>query len=413
MTARSLRFLIATWDGGGNTPPEFGVSRRLVTRGHQVHILADPTLARDAEATGCSFSSWTRAPHRTTLDKDDDLLKDWEAEDPIDVLRRLRDQIMSGPASEYAADTAACIETFRPDAVLADGQLFGSVIAAEAAGLPVAVLIPIPWSIPTAGVGDKAVTTLVQRVVKTGLGDLNAARHERGLEPLNAFYDQILTADCILVLTSETFDAASAFVPDNVQYVGPVLDDPAWIGSWSSPWPSDASEPLVLVAMSSIYQDQGPLLQRAIDALSAMEVRAVVALGRMLEVADFTAASNVTVVPSAPYGDLLADASVVVTACGHGTVMKALVAGVPMVCIPMGRDQDATAARLVDLGVGVLLSPSASAADIRKAVDEVLGDAAYRLSAQSLGAKVTGEHRPIDVVLEVEKLAGLLPTDGT
>jgi UDP:flavonoid glycosyltransferase YjiC (YdhE family) len=165
--------------------------------------------------------------------------------------------------------------------------------------------------------------------------------------------------------------------------------------------------------MSSIYQDQGPLLQRAIDALSAMEVRAVVALGRMLEVGDFTAASNVTVVPSAPYGELLADASVVVTACGHGTVMKALVAGVPMVCIPMGRDQDATAARLVDLGAGVLLPPAASAEDIRRAVDEILGDAAYRLSAQSLGVKVADEHGAMDVVLEVEELAGLRPADGT
>jgi MGT family glycosyltransferase len=256
------------------------------------------------------------------------------------------------------------------------------------------------------------VAKLVERVVKAGLGDLNAARHERALEPLHAFYDQILTADRVFVLTSKTFDAASAFVPDNVRYVGPVLDDPAWVGSWSSPWPSDASEPLVLVAMSSIYQDQGPLLQRAIDALSAMEVRAVVALGRMLEVADFTAASNVAVVPSVPYGELLANASVVVTACGHGTVMKTLVAGVPMVCIPMGRDQDATAARLVDLGVGVLLSPAASAADIRRSVDQVLTDDRYRLSAQSLGTKVAAENRPIDVVLEVEDLAGLRPADG-
>jgi len=412
MTSRPLRFLMTTWDGGGNAPPEFGVARRLVARGHQVHVLADPTLARDAEAAGCSFSSWTRAPHRTTLDKEDDLLKDWEAEDPIEVLRRLRDQIMSGPASEYAADSAASIETSRPDAVLADGLLFGSVIAAEAAGLPVAVLIPNPWSVPTAGVGDKAVARLVQRVVKTGLGDLNAARHERGLEPLTSFYDQILNADRLLVLTSKAFDPASAFVPDNVHYVGPVLDEPAWVGSWQSPWPGDAAEPLVLVGLSSIFQGQVPLLQRTIDGLSTMEIRAVVTLGRMLDSGDVSASANVTVVRSAPHAVLLRDAAVMITACGHGTVMKTLAAGVPMVCIPMGRDQDATAARLVDLGAGVLLSPASSAADIRRAVDEVLTDEKYRLSAQSLGTKVAGEHRPIDVVLEVEELAELRPAGG-
>ena len=259
------------------------------------------------------------------------------------MLRRLRDQIMSGPASEFAADTAASIDTVHPDAVLADAELFGSVIAAQAAGLPVAVLMPNQWSVPTPGVGDRAVRTFVERVVKAGLADLNAARGERGLPPLPSFFDQILSADRILVLTSEAFDRASAFVPDNVRYVGPVLDDPAWVGSWSSPWPRDAAEPLVLVGLSSIYQNQGPLLQRTVDALSALPVRAVVTLGRMLEPDDVSPSPNVTVVRSAPHSVLLADASVVITACGHGTAMKTLAAGVPIVCIPMGRDQDTIA----------------------------------------------------------------------
>jgi MGT family glycosyltransferase len=268
----------------------------------------------------------------------------------------------------------------------------------------VAALIPNPWTIPTAGMGDKAVNTIVQRVVKGGLGDLNAARTERGLEPLTTFYDQILTAERILVLTSETFDPASAFVPGNVRYVGPVLDDPAWVGSWPSPWPPDASEPIVLVGMSSIYQDQGPLLQRVIDALSTLEVRAVVTLGRMLEASDVVPAPNVTVVQSAPHAEIVAGASVVVTACGHGTVMKTLEAGVPMVCIPMGRDQDATAARVVELGAGLLLPPSAATADIRRAVDEVLRDEAYRSHALALGSRMAAEHRPMDVVLQLENL---------
>jgi MGT family glycosyltransferase len=265
-------------------------------------------------------------------------------------------------------------------------------------------LIPNLWGIPTAGVGDKAVNTLVQRVVKGGLGTLNAARDEYALAPLTTFYDQILTVERVLVLTSETFDAASAFVPDNVRYVGPVLDDPAWAGSWSPPWSEDASEPLVLVGMSSIYQDQGPLLQRVIDALSAREVRAVVTLGRMLGASDVTAASNVTLLPSAPHGELLKDASLVITSCGHGTVMKTLVAGVPMVCIPMGRDQDGTAARIVELGAGVRLPPTATAADIVQAVDEVLGGEAYRSSARALASTLAAEHGPQDIVLELEAL---------
>jgi UDP:flavonoid glycosyltransferase YjiC (YdhE family) len=55
-----------------------------------------------------------------------------------------------------------------------------------------------------------------------------------------------------------------------------------------------------------------------------------------------------------------------------------LVAGVPMVCIPMGRDQDDTAARVVHHGAGVACPPTASAGTIRAAVTKVLEREEYR-----------------------------------
>jgi hypothetical protein len=39
MTTR--RYLFAIVDGGGNVPPELGVARRLVERGHLVTVLAE------------------------------------------------------------------------------------------------------------------------------------------------------------------------------------------------------------------------------------------------------------------------------------------------------------------------------------------------------------------------------------
>ena len=412
METRARRFLMTLWDGGGNAPPELVVARRLVGRGHQVHVLGDPTLAGAAEAMGCSFSSWSRAPHRSTLDTSDDPLKDWEIEDPLDVLRRLRDQLMSGRASDFAADTRAVIDDFQPHAVLPDAQLFGSVIAAEAAGLPVAVLNPLLWMVPTPGTGDPSILRLINRVVDGGLPELNAARAEYGLAPLTSFYEQILGADLIVVLSSETFDTASAFVPDNVRYVGPVLDDPTWIEAWESPWPESNRDPLVLVGFSSVYQNQASLMQRVIDALATMQVRALVPLGQMLQSSELVAADNVAIVPSAPYSVVLKSAAVVVSHCGHGTTMKALAAGVPMVCIPMGRDQDATADRVVNQRAGVFLTPAASPADIRAAVADVLDNDSYRTNAMRVASVIASEHQPIDVVLELEELVGLDAAEG-
>jgi MGT family glycosyltransferase len=412
MRAQPSRFLLTLWDGGGNVTPELGVARRLVQRGHQVHVLGDPTLAAAAESAGCSFTSWSRAPHRASLDLADDPVKDWEANDPLETLRGLRDNLMSGPAAAFAADTAEALEAYRPDVVLADTEMFGSVIAAQAARIPVAVVIPNLWSIPLAGVGDKGVNRLVTRIVNAGLPHLNEVRADYGLPALDSFFDQVLEADRIVVLTSRTFDPASSFVPENVRYVGPVLDDPAWVEPWNPPWPDSNRDPLVLVGFSSVFQDQGPVLQRVIDALSTMEVRALVPVGLMLDAGQLVASPNVAVVRSAPYTAVLDDASVVVTHGGHGTAIRTLAAGVPMVCMPMGRDQDVTAAQVVAMGAGVGLLPTASSEEISAAVTEVLHNDEFTVHASRLGASIAAEHDALDVARAFEQLVDPLSARG-
>ena len=51
----------------------------------------------------------------------------------------------------FAADTADTIDAFSPDAVVADAFLFGSIIAAQGSALPVALLVPNIWMMPSRG----------------------------------------------------------------------------------------------------------------------------------------------------------------------------------------------------------------------------------------------------------------------
>jgi len=426
---RTRRFLLTLWEGGGNVPPELGVAARLIARGHEVHVLADPTIGPAALAAGCTFSPWRRAPHRSSLDPAEDPIKDWETKNPLVMLSRARDRFIAGPAGAFAADTSAAINDFRPHVVVPDAFLFGSIIAAQAASLPIALLVPNIWILPTSGtpaIGpgfalaktalgrtrDAAMLAIVNRVLGAGLPVINEARLEYGLAPLSSFYDQALDTDRILVLTSPAFDYAASSVPSNVRYVGPILDDPDWVEPWESPWPDDDERPLVLVGFSSTYQNQGPVLRRVIEALSALPVRAVVTAGQMLDTRELTATGNVAVVATASHTQILAEAALVVSHCGHGTTMKALAAGVPMVCIPMGRDQNDTAARLVHHGVGVRLPPRASASRIAKAVKEVLNDDRFRSSAARLSSAIADVGQTADLVLELEALAGHDPRSG-
>ena len=145
------RFLFAMWDGGGAVAPELGVARRLVARGHDVRVLGDPTLHDEARAVGAGFAPWTAAPHRRTASPAEDLIKDWEVGNPITGLKRMRDRLLTGPAAAFAADTAEEIAAYAPDAVVADYFLFGAMIPAQPAGLPVAALVPNIWALPTRG----------------------------------------------------------------------------------------------------------------------------------------------------------------------------------------------------------------------------------------------------------------------
>ena len=261
---------------------------------------------------------------------------------------------------------------------------------------------------------DASLTALTNRVFAKGLPTLNAARAEHGLAPLTSFYDQVLTAHRILVLTSPTFDYAAPFVPDNARYVGPMLDEPGVGASRGRRrWPDD-ERPLVLVGLSSTFQDQAALLQRIIDALSGPARARRRHNGTGPGPALFSAPDNVArraVGPARP--DHRHGPAVVVTHCGHGTTLKSLAAGVPLVCIPMGRDQDDTAARVVHHGAGIRLRPSASVDAIRDATIQILERDEYRSAAPRLAKAIDTEHDPTAVVTEIESLTAHKPSGGS
>jgi MGT family glycosyltransferase len=234
-----------------------------------------------------------------------------------------------------------------------------------------------------------------------GLRRLNALRSGFGLEPVGALFDQVHRARRHLVLTSAAFDFPGA-VGSHVRYVGAVLDDPAWA---STPWtPPVGEQPLVLVALSTTFQDHVACLQRIVDGLAELPVRGLVTTGPALDPTALTAPPNVTVVAAAPHSEVLARAALVVTHGGHGTVARSLAAGVPMVILHHGRDQADNAARVTARGAGIAVRRSARPASIAAAVRRVLADDTYQAAAERLGATIRHDAASGALVTELEDL---------
>jgi MGT family glycosyltransferase len=241
-------------------------------------------------------------------------------------------------------------------------------------------------------------------LLRTGLPALNEARAELGLAPLHGLGDLVASATRILVCTSPSYDFAADAVPGNVCYVGPQLDDGGG-AAWDDPWAGTYDRPLVLVSLSSTVMRQEGLLQRAADALGGLPVRAVVTTGPAVDPAVISAPQNVSVRRWARHADVLPYCSAVVTHGGHGTVIKALAAGVPLVIVPLGRDQPGSAARVVHAGAGVRIRKTARAAALRAAITRVLNDHRYRTAARRMAGILAAERDDGLAVDELERAA--------
>jgi UDP:flavonoid glycosyltransferase YjiC (YdhE family) len=97
--------------------------------------------------------------------------------------------------------------------------------------------------------------------------------------------------------------------------------------------------------------------------------------------------------------------SAVLTHGGHGTVIKALAAGVPLVVAPLGRDQPDNAARVVHAGAGLWISKKASVPAIHDAIARVLDEPRYRAGARQMAATLAAERDEGLVVDELERVA--------
>jgi MGT family glycosyltransferase len=207
----------------------------------------------------------------------------------------------------------------------------------------------------------------------------------------------------VLVVTSAAFDFAAISgipLPPNVRFVGPQAEVAA---KPRSAIEATAGPPLVLVSSSSAYQAQLPVLRRVIDALGALPVRALVTTGPAVEITD-PVPNNVEIERWVPHAAVLPEASLVVTHAGHGTVMAALAHGVPMVCLPMGREQPDNAARVVHAGAGVRLRPKATERQIAAAVSRVLDDHERYRGAARMAAAIAAEVKADRAIAELEAL---------
>jgi MGT family glycosyltransferase len=423
MTDQSKSFLFTTLEAGGVVAPTMTLARRLMARGHRVRVMSDACSRAEIEKDGATFIPWTRAPSRPTRDRKDDLFDDWAASAPGEGIMMLFDTVLVGPALKHAQDVMEELAREPADLVVCSEMLFGAQAGCEAAGVPFALLTvntpfqPVPGA-PPLGSGlapartdeeralHAAILAGMHQALDSRLPALNAARAALGLAPIASLFDQCRAADLSMAGTARAFDFPVDALPPKLTYIRPLLGDPRWTQRWTDPFAPGDARPLVLVSFSTTFQNHAGALQRVLDALAGLPVRAVVTLGDAIRKDELTAPANVALVDSAPHAELMKQASLVVTHGGHGTVIKALAAGLPMLILPHGRDQGDNAIRVTARGAGLALPNDAPSAEIAAALRRLLDEPSFTEAARRLGAEVAREAEQSPAVELLEQLAG-------
>ncbi len=375
--ADRLRVLVAAFGDAGHVFPAIALGRALARRGHAVTIETWEERRAAVEGAGLDFAA----------------AEEYRAFPPPDP-----DSDDGRNAADAARALLPLIGRLDPAVVVSDILTLAPTLAAEAAGVPLATLVPhiypvVEPGLPFFAVGLRAPRTPLGRALwraggraldvglERGRRDLNVQRERLGLAPLERFHGGI-SPDLALVATYPQLEYPRAW-PASVHITGPM--------AFEVPHPEielpPGDAPLVLVAPSTAHDSENHLVRTALAALAAEPVRVVATTNRVRPQAPVPVPENALLVDWLSYSQLMPQAALVVSHGGHGTVARALGAGAPLLVSPITGDMGETAMRVAWAGAGLSLPwRLCRPGPLRWAVRRVLADPSFTARSREIAA---------------------------
>jgi MGT family glycosyltransferase len=390
------RVFLGAFGQPGHAFPMLALGRALVARGHEVTFETWSRWREHVEAAGMRFVAAPEYPTFPTI------------QDPIKPYQ----------AVVYATGfTREAMTQCAPDVVVHDILTLAPAMAGELLGVPVATLIPHVYPVggpgfPPYAFGARLPRTafgrrmwsgfepLTQAGLQRGRSELNATRARLGLAPVQRLHGGLSERLC-LVATLPALEYPRPW-PPSVHVVGPMVWEPPYPDV--APPPGDA--PLVLVAPSTAQDPDQVLLRAAVAGLADAPVRVLATWNRRLPADPVRAGPNTRVVEWISYGKTMPACALVILHAGHGTMVRALASGCPVLAIPHSGDMAENAARVDWAGVGARLPwRLVSPLGVRLAVRRVLGDRGIRARVNELAAWAAAHDGAVAGAQLVEELA--------
>ena len=319
---------------------------------------------------------------------------------------------------EAALALMPLLNEFRPDVVVNDVLTVAPALAAEIHGVRRVTLVPhiFPESapgMPPFALGAGRPRTKLGSALWRGLGrfmgrglvagreDLNTQRRVAGLPPTERFHGAT-SEELVLVGTFPQLEYLDR-LPARAKVTGPMEFEP--------PHPDvevpEGPEPLVVIAPSTSQDPDHRLVRASLEGLADQPVRVLATVNRTGAEPGFGVPDNAVLLDWVRYSQVFPLASAVVCHGGHGTMARALAAGVPVLACPAAGDMNENGIRLAWSGAGLSIRGSlAGPRAIRLAVAELLGVESFRIRAGEIATWSREHDGPETGARSIEALAG-------
>ena len=144
-------------------------------------------------------------------------------------------------------------------------------------------------------------------------------------------------------------------------------------------------EKLIYISMGTVNNDMLSLYRNCVEALRKQPYQVILSVGGQVDIPELgQLPPHISAHKRVDQIAVLQQADVFLTHCGMNSVSESLYFGVPLVMLPGTPEQEAVAARTEQLGAGIRLTDTTSAA-IAAALGQVLETPSYRSSAAKIG----------------------------
>ena len=403
------RIVLTTIGSFGDLHPKIAIALELRRRGHDVVFATHREYQGKIEALGFEFHRMR--PDNTALN------------DPQEMARMM--DLRTG--TEYVARNWICAslrETYtdlidtakNADLIVNGGGVLAARLVAEKLEIPwvVTVLQPLaflsayePSVLPVLPaifqlpglniIAQRGIKPLSRLLTKSWAEPVHQLRQEIDLPPLegNPLVDDQYSPGLVLAMFSPILAKPQPDWPPNTVLTGFTFYDGSEGGRHLSPELAqflNAGEPPIIFTLgSAAVVSPGQFYEESIKAVSRLNRRAVLLIGKNVPPADLP--DSIITVNYAPYSQLFSRACVIVHQGGVGTTAQALRAGRPTLVTPYSVDQPDNAARVERLGTSRTVSRKQyTAKRVAKQLNELLENPNYADRALEVGAVIRAEN---------------------